>query len=340
MSYVYGFYCGIAGGIPIVLLQRHPTRRQFWVALGFGLLTGAFGLTAVEDTGWFSGILAGLSFIGGVAGSTRGTTGRLVLIGSALVYLFAAQSDHLSPILSRVMAFFCGTMFIATLWLYRRPVGETLGEWVFRVMYRMRTVGPGVDLLPRTGPVLVIANHTAFLDPCWVMICLPRDLTPVMFGNYFNFFGLHFYMKHIINAIPSGAGMVRREAPELAEAVRRLDRGEGILIFPEGWVRRKEDETVRRFAQGPWRILRDRPATPVVACWIEGGWGSWSSFWNGPPFKGKRLDIRRPIDIAVSAPVILDKETLADQHRTRELLREMVIDARNHLAACGLAIDR
>ena len=336
MSCIYGFYCGIVGGIPIVLLQRHPTRRQFWVALGFGLLTGAFVLTAVEDTGWFSGILAGLGFIGGVAGSTRGIIGRLVLIGSALVYLFASQSDHLSPILSRVMAFFCGTMFIATLWLYRRPVGETLGEWLLRLMYRMRIVGPGVDRLPRTGPVLVIANHTAFLDPCWIMIPLPRDLTPMMYGDYFKKFGLHFYMKHIINAIPSGLGTVRREAPELAEAVCRLDRGEGILIFRRaGCGERKRT----RFAgsQGAWRILCDRPATPVVACWIEGGWGSWSSFWNGPPFKGKRIDIRRPINIGVSAPVVLDKETLADQHRTRALLREMVIDARNHLAACGLA---
>ncbi|HEX4588605.1 MAG TPA: lysophospholipid acyltransferase family protein, partial [Gemmataceae bacterium] len=190
--------------------------------------------------------------------------------------------------------------------------------------------------LPRTGPVLVISNHTAYLDPCWVMICLPRDVTPIMYGGYFNIFGLHFYMKHIINAIPSGVGTVRRETPELDEAVRRLDRGEGLLIFPEGWVRRKEEEPIRRFAQGAWRILRDRPTTPVVACWIEGGWGSWTSFWNGPPFKNKPIDFRRPIDIGVSVPVALDAETLADRHKTRERLREMVLDARRHIPACGL----
>ena len=106
------------------------------------------------------------------------------------------------------MAAICGVLFAESLWLYRRSVGETLGEWLFRIMYRMRAIGPGVDQLPRTGPVLVIANHTAYLDPCWVMIRLPRDLTPIMYGEYFKKFGLHFYMKHIINAIPS-----RRRAP-------------------------------------------------------------------------------------------------------------------------------
>ena len=174
--------------------------------------------------------------------------GRLGLIGARRISVPRIRITGRRS--SRLIAVFCAVVFIATLWLYRRPVGETLGEWLLRLMYRMRVVGPGVDQLPRTGPVLVIANHTAFLDPCWIMIPLPRDLTPIMYGDYFKKFGLHFYMKHIINAIPSGLGKVRREAPELAEAVHRLDCGEGILIFPEGWVRRKEEDTIRRFARG------------------------------------------------------------------------------------------
>jgi 1-acyl-sn-glycerol-3-phosphate acyltransferase len=332
-----GFLCGIVVGFLIVSLQQHPIRRQFWVPFGFALLLGAYLLIAIEAAGWWVGFMAGLSLIAGGVGSGLGVIGRGSLIVSTLWIFPLMELNRLLPAVPFVMAAVCGIMFAATLWLCRRPVGETLGEWVLRLMYRMRVVGPGVASMPRTGPLLVIANHTAYLDPCWVMIPLPRDLTPIMYGDYFKKFGLHFYMKHIINAIPSGVGSVRREAPELDEVVRRLDRGEGILVFPEGWVRRKEEESIRRFAQGPWRILRDRPATPVVACWIEGGWGSWSSFWNGPPFKGKRIDVRRPINVGVSTPVVLDAETLADQHRTRELLKQMVLDARAHLAACGLA---
>ena len=54
-----------------------------------------------------------------------------------------------------------------------------------------------------------------------------------------------------------------------------------------------------------WEILRARPDTPVVACWIEGGWGSYFSFKGGPPTRNKRRDFRRPIDIGVSAPEVV-----------------------------------
>jgi 1-acyl-sn-glycerol-3-phosphate acyltransferase len=261
--------------------------------------------------------------------------GHLALMCLAVALAFfvpdAAVMRRPPSVVYAGMALVCFAVFAAALWAYRRPVGETLGEWPIHVMDRMRAVGPGMKQMPRTGPVLVISNHPSYLDPCWVMICLPRDLTPLMYAEYYRIPGLHFYMKHVIGAIPSGATGFRREAPELDEVVRRLDRGEGVLIFPEGWVRRTEEEPLRRFAQGAWRILRDRPATPVVACWIEGGWGSWASFQGGPPFKGKRPDFRRPIDIGVAAPVVLDAETLADQRRTREVLRQMVLDARRHL---------
>ncbi len=335
-------------------LQNHPTRRNIWGPLGlmalFAILCFCLDASADWAAVFPAGMAAGLIAIpiqsAWAAKYPPGTpvpvraenrrTRTLIALGFLGIFgmwfiAFRSETEVRIRWATALLAGAAGITGIVSFWFYRRPVGETLGEWLFRLMYRMRAVGPGMQQLPRTGAVLVIANHTAYLDPCWVMICLPRDLTPIMFGDYFKWFGLHFYMKHIINAIPSGVGAVRREAPELDEVVRRLDRCEGILIFPEGWVRRKEEDSVRRFAQGAWRILRDRPATPVVACWIEGGWGSWSSFWHGPPFVGKRMDIRRPIDIGVSAPAVLDAETLADQHRTRELLRQMVLDARKHL---------
>ena len=38
----------------------------------------------------------------------------------------------------------------------------------------------------------------------------------------------------------------RREAPEVQDAIAALDRGQNVLIFPEGWLRRKEEQAVRR----------------------------------------------------------------------------------------------
>src|SRR5262249_13999723 len=119
------------------------------------------------------------------------------------------------------------------------------------------------------------------------------------------------------------SGRIRRELPELTEAVRRLDKGHCVVIFPEGWMRRREDVPLRHFGQGVWRILQERPQTPVVVCWLEGTWGSYFSWKDGPPTKNKKFDLRRHIDIVVGEAQILPPDLLADQQATRnQLMRE------------------
>src|SRR5580698_9404763 len=181
MPFALGALAGFICGAAISLLQRHPTRRRIWVPIGF-LPLGIANLVALADgLTWITGILAG----GGMASSLAGSAGRtmhgVLLVGLAAAVVLMGYTELWTSNVKIVLASLCSVMFVSSLWLYRLHVGETLGEWPLRLMYRMRAVGPGVDQIPRTGPVLVIANHTAFLDPCWVMICLPRDLTPMMF---------------------------------------------------------------------------------------------------------------------------------------------------------------
>ena len=104
-----------------------------------------------------------------------------------------------------------------------------------------------------------------------------------------------------------------------------------MLLFPEGFLRRREEVPMRRFGQGIWHILSQRPTTPVVVCWIEGSWGSFTSFCNGPPLRNKHIDIRRPINIAINNPVVIESSILADQHETRRYLMEQCLEARAYL---------
>src|SRR5262249_13100350 len=140
--------------------------------------------------------------------------------------------------------------------------------------------------------------------------------------------GVHFLMKHIAGAIRVPLAAFRRAAPELDEAIAVLDRGGCVLIFPEGWLKRDDKHLLRYFGQGVWHILHRRPQTPVVACWIEGGWGSFTSYQNGPPLTNKPLDWRRPIDIAVRAPEVVPPNVLDDQRATRSHLMAACLEAR------------
>jgi len=142
-------------------------------------------------------------------------------------------------------------------------------------------------------------------------------------------------MVHVAHAIRVQVSTFRREVPELKEAMAVLDRGECLVIFPEGAMRKSADRPLRQFGQGVWHILRERPATPVVICWIEGGWGSYFSYCNGPPTKNKPFDFRRRIDVAVTPPRVLPSDLLENQKTTRSFLMQACLEAR---ALLGLEV--
>ena len=77
-------------------------------------------------------------------------------------------------------------------------------------------------------------------------------------------------MINVVGAIRVEEARLRREVPQLHEAIATLDQGEVVLLFPEGSLRRREDRPLKLFGQGVWHILHQRPLTPVVVCWIEG----------------------------------------------------------------------
>ena len=161
-----------------------------------------------------------------------------------------------------------------------RPLFEFSLELPMWLMYRIRGAGPGLTDFPRTGPCLIIANHACWLDPLFLAKVLPRPITPMMTAQ--------FYDLPVIRRLMVGFGVIRvpekalkKDAPEIQEAIAALDRGECVVIFPEGYLRRTEDKPLRRFGQGVWQVLKARPNTPVFAAWIEGGWGSYTSYFNG-----------------------------------------------------------
>ena len=220
---------------------------------------------------------------------------------------------------------------VAAVWFYLRELIELVVEPFLALAYPVRGYGPGVKAIPMRGPVLVIANHTAWLDPLWVAKLMPLRMRPLMTARFFDLPCISWLMRKVFHTIRVPDATFRRETPEIQQAIAALDRGENVLIFPEGWLKRKEEQSVRRFGQGVYQILREKPRTPVVACWIEGGWGSYMSFYNGPPTKNKKMDFFRLIRIGISEPQVLSLSVLSDQIHTRRHLMHACLHARTFL---------
>jgi 1-acyl-sn-glycerol-3-phosphate acyltransferase len=229
-------------------------------------------------------------------------------------------------------------------WRFFRPFFELCVEPVLWLGYAVRGAGPGVaanplpgvKAFPYHGPLLVVANHACWWDPLFLAKVLPRPVTPVMTAKFYDRWFLRPLMAYTFQVIRVPEAAVRREAPEIHDAIAALDAGKCVIIFPEGFLRRKEEQPLRRFGRGVWEILKARPDTPVLACWIEGNWGSWTSYYNGPPTKNKKREFRRPIGVGVSAPAAVEPAVLANHLRTRVALMNRVLAARVYLGLPAL----
>jgi 1-acyl-sn-glycerol-3-phosphate acyltransferase len=212
-----------------------------------------------------------------------------------------------------------------------RPFFELCVEAKLRPHYRLVVDGPGAAKLPVHGPLIVIANHACMWDPLFLAKALPRPVTPMMTSLFYDRWYIKPLVKYVFGTIRVPDSRARREAPEIQDAIRALDEGKCLMLFPESYLRRKEEVPLRRFGRGIWEILKARPDTPVVCCWIEGAWGSYSSHWNGPPTKNKPKEGRRTISIGMSEPIRVPGDAIERHLATRIYLMNEVSAARRHL---------
>ena len=342
---------GAATGALLAGLQGHPRRSLGLVPLAMTGLAVTLAWAAVHSppgallclvVGGMGGIVSVPLYSAYQAGLPADARGN----GMAILYMAGNTLMMLMGVSVAGLAWFRFLTSAGQLWLvtgltvlgalvawrvlYREGL-EQLTEILLWPVYRIRTCGPGLEHFPPRGPVLVLANHSAWFDPLWLAKVLPRRIIPMMTSLFYDLPVLRWLMIHVVHAIRVPDTSFRRTAPELNEAIAALDRGECVVIFPEGMLRRNPALLLRQFGQGVWRILHQRPDTPVVVCWIEGGWGSYVSYCHGPPLKNKRPDWWRRITIAVTNPRVLDAGLLADDRVARTYLRDACLEARRLL---------
>jgi 1-acyl-sn-glycerol-3-phosphate acyltransferase len=340
----------VAAGVLLSALNRNPFRHAgfipfaavaaviacIWLRFGSGseaalLILGAALGAAISPllncyflwtTPKYHGIAASLLIAGCCVAA--------LVLAVMLIYLGDDPVAAREPILNVVLVV-TSVAAIAAFVAFSRPALEAAAEPLLCCSYKVRMMGPGVEHLPTRGPCLVIANHAAWFDPLFIAKDLPMPVTPMMTSKFYDLPVLSWIMRNIIGTIRVPEVPFRHEAPELKEAVAALDRGACVVLFPEGYLRRKEEQPLRRFGRGVWKILADRPDTPIFACWIDGNWGSYFSYKDGPPMKYKRFDIRRRIRIGVIGPFKVDTTILADHMATRTFLMRQVAAAREPL---------
>lgn len=119
--------------------------------------------------------------------------------------------------------------------------------------------------LPTTGPAVVVANHVSGIDPMMLIAASDRPLHFLIAREQYERFGLHWLFK-LAGCIP----VDRSGRPETAlrQAMRALDDGKVIAIFPHGGIH-LDDEPPRPIKAGFARLAAHANA-PVLAVRIDG----------------------------------------------------------------------
>ena len=184
-----------------------------------------------------------------------------------------------------------------------RPAVHALCRAYFRLALR------GTEHIPSHGGLVIAPNHQTYADPPLVTIPVRR---PVYYMAWSRLFEIPIFSGAIrlLRAFP--VDIESRDARATREAVRLLQAGEALMIFPEG--ERSTDGLVGRFKPGAFRLAVSQ-RVPVLPVTIAGGDRAW------PP--GRRLPRPRPITMTYhpvhhADPTLDPREAARDlAHRTR-----------------------
>jgi len=122
----------------------------------------------------------------------------------------------------------------------------------------------GREFVPRSGPVLIVANHASYLDPLLMGMAAPGFVAFLAQSGLARFAPLRWWLQQV------GVSLIDRKAPSkevLRQLQGALEAGGCVGMFPEGT--RSRDGAVAPFRSGLEFLVRRTQAT-VVPMGIDG----------------------------------------------------------------------
>jgi len=195
-------------------------------------------------------------------------------------------------------------------------------RFVFATYFRWRVIG--AEHVPKTGGVILAANHASYLDPPLVGAGLHRDINYLARQSLFRF-PLIGRLLVSWNSVPvdrDGGG-----ARGLKNILDRLLGGAGIILFPEGTRSCDGKLQPARPGIGLTVAKSDAPVVPVRVIGSHEAWG-----------RNQKLPLPKRITVKYGEPMRFEKLRAEARECSKDRLKEIYQQIADEIMAAIAAL--
>ncbi len=153
---------------------------------------------------------------------------------------------------------------------------------LLKILYRPKAIG--VENIPVDGPIIFAGNHRHAFDPVVVMTHTKKIVHFMAKESIFK--GVHGFILKRMGLIK--IYRTKGNATAVKEAIKILENGGTIGIFPEGTRNRTNDDLLK-FRRGTVRMAKEAN-TKIVPFAIKGGYRVFR--------KGLQIEFGKPVDLS------------------------------------------
>ena len=177
---------------------------------------------------------------------------------------------------------------------------------IMRILFKIKIVNN--DVIPEKGGVLIVGNHSSWLDTLFLTCAVKRPLWFLTGEFVFNVPVLGEVVKHLCTIpVKKNKGKVGIEL-----TVEKLKQGEVVCVFPEGQL--TSDGELQKFKKGVSVIQRESDVK-IIPFYITGAFDIWGKNKKLPKlFKSATVNFGEPF-----IPQNSEDKEISDEIRNKVL---------------------
>jgi len=178
---------------------------------------------------------------------------------------------------------------------------------IFKLFFRLKVTGQ--ENIPQNGPFIIVANHSSLLDPIILGISIKPKIIFVAAAYLFEI-GWLGYLLRKANSIPIHRENYTDNIESIKQALKILQKGGVLGIFPEGGVDRQKNNLPIKAGAA---FLATSVGVPIVPIRIKGA-------DKALPRGAKFIKSLSKIEVEIKKPIYCSRQT----HKDKEIIKRVV----------------